>query len=41
MCKSESTRWIEPLIPGSPAAPLHPNATGEAEMAQFVEAAIG
>lgn len=41
MCKSESTRWIEPLIPGSPAAPLHPNATGEAEMAQFVEGAIG
>ena len=41
LCQSESTRWIEPLIPDSPAAPLHPNATGEAEMAQFVEAAIG
>ena len=24
-CRSSSTRWVEPLVPGNPAAPLHPN----------------
>jgi len=27
-CKSSSTRWVEPLVPGNAAAPIHPNATG-------------
>jgi lysophospholipase L1-like esterase len=27
-CKSSSVRWVEPLIPGEPAAPLHPNLHG-------------
>ncbi|HET7507602.1 MAG TPA: SGNH/GDSL hydrolase family protein [Solirubrobacterales bacterium] len=27
-CKSSSTRWVEPLVPGNSAAPIHPNATG-------------
>lgn len=27
-CKSSSTRWVEPLIPSNPAAPLHPNLAG-------------
>jgi lysophospholipase L1-like esterase len=27
-CKSLSTRWVEPLIPGELAAPLHPNKAG-------------
>jgi hypothetical protein len=35
-CTDESTRWVEPLVPGSPAAPVHPNANGEAAMAHIV-----
>jgi lysophospholipase L1-like esterase len=27
-CKSQSTRWVEPLIPGELAAPIHPNKAG-------------
>jgi lysophospholipase L1-like esterase len=27
-CKGSSTRWVEPLIPGNSAAPVHPNASG-------------
>ncbi len=27
-CKGSSTRWVEPLVPGNLAAPIHPNATG-------------
>ncbi|MFE3768130.1 SGNH/GDSL hydrolase family protein [Streptomyces sp. NPDC059122] len=33
--------WIEGLVPTSPAAPLHPNATGEHAMAQAVLRALG
>lgn len=36
MCKAPADRWIEPLRPASPAAPAHPNAKGEAVMAQAV-----
>ncbi len=36
MCKAPADRWIEPLQPASPAAPAHPNAEGEAAMAQAV-----
>jgi hypothetical protein len=27
-CKSSSNRWVEPLVPGELAAPIHPNAAG-------------
>jgi lysophospholipase L1-like esterase len=27
-CKSSSTRWVEPLVPTNPAAPVHPNLAG-------------
>lgn len=27
-CKSSSTRWVEPLVPNNPAAPIHPNLRG-------------
>src|SRR5262245_33198094 len=27
-CKSSSTRWVEPLVPTNPAAPVHPNERG-------------
>lgn len=33
-------RWIEGLIPGSPALPFHPNAAGESAMANAVLAAL-
>jgi lysophospholipase L1-like esterase len=40
VCKPASVRWTEPFIPTNVAAPLHPNATGMAGMAQVVAAAI-
>jgi len=27
-CKSSSVRWVEPLVPNNPAAPIHPNLSG-------------
>jgi GDSL-like lipase/acylhydrolase family protein len=27
-CKGASTRWVEPLVPTNPAAPVHPNLAG-------------
>lgn len=41
MCKAPADRWIEPLVPASPAAPAHPNAKGEQVMAQAVAATVG
>ncbi|MFD3518523.1 SGNH/GDSL hydrolase family protein [Streptomyces sp. NPDC058657] len=32
-CRPPATRWVEPLVPASPAAPFHPNAKGEKAMA--------
>jgi hypothetical protein len=39
-CKSSSTRWVEPLVPANAAAPLHPNARGEAGIAAEVVSAV-
>lgn len=36
MCAAHGTRWIEGLIPTSPAAPAHPNAAGMRGMADAV-----
>lgn len=41
VCQAPGTKWIEGLVPTSPAAPFHPNALGEAAMARALEAAIG
>ena len=38
-CRSSSTRWVEPLVPGNTAAPFHPNARGMAAFAPLVAAA--
>src|SRR3954466_12484011 len=38
-CKGPLTRWVEPLVPTNPAAPVHPNARGEAGIATVVAAA--
>jgi hypothetical protein len=39
-CASESKRWVEPIVPSAWAAPVHPNATGEAAMATILEGAL-
>jgi len=39
-CRSASVRWTEGLVPGTSAAPFHPNATGEAGMATAVLAKL-
>jgi hypothetical protein len=41
VCKGTGVKWVEGLIPTSPAAPFHPNALGEKSMAQQVAAALG
>jgi hypothetical protein len=41
VCQTPGTNWVEGLVPTSPAAPFHPNATGESHMARQVIAAIG
>lgn len=38
-CRSSGTRWVEPLVPATAAAPFHPNARGEAGIAGVVAAA--
>jgi hypothetical protein len=40
-CRSSGTRWVEPLVPANAAAPFHPNARGEAGVADAVVAALG
>jgi lysophospholipase L1-like esterase len=39
-CSAPGGRWLEPLLPSSPAAPLHPNATGERGIADAVVQAV-
>jgi lysophospholipase L1-like esterase len=39
-CTAKDTRWIEPLVPQNPAAPVHPNARGERGMADAVLHAV-
>jgi len=39
-CQKTGVKWIEGIVPTSPAAPVHPNALGEKGMATQVEAAI-
>lgn len=36
MCTKTGTKWVEDLVPTSPADPLHPNAKGERAMADTV-----
>jgi hypothetical protein len=40
-CQAPGTKWVEGLIPTSPAAPFHPNQLGEQGMARQVLAALG
>jgi GDSL-like Lipase/Acylhydrolase family len=38
-CKSPSNRWVEPLVPGELAAPIHPNLAGMQGAASLLVAA--
>ncbi|MEU5878849.1 SGNH/GDSL hydrolase family protein [Spirillospora sp. NPDC047279] len=40
-CQSPSRRWIEGYVPTTLAAPLHPNAAGEANYARIIAGVIG
>ncbi len=40
-CKGPGVRWVEPIIPANPAAPVHPNGRGMAGMGAVVANAIG
>jgi GDSL-like Lipase/Acylhydrolase family len=39
-CKSTSNRWVEPLVPGTLAAPIHPNKQGMVGGAAALVAAV-
>jgi lysophospholipase L1-like esterase len=39
-CKSSSVRWVEPLVPNNPAAPIHPNLRGMEGGAAALVAAV-
>lgn len=41
VCRLPGTKWVEGLVPTAPAAPFHPNASGEKGMAKQVLAALG
>jgi hypothetical protein len=40
-CKGSSTRWVEPLVPTNPAAPIHPDKAGMVGGANALLAAVG
>jgi hypothetical protein len=40
-CESPGAKWVEGLVPTSPAAPFHPNARGERGMATQVLKVVG
>ena len=40
-CKDPLTRWVEPVVPVNPAAPVHPNLAGMEGAARTLLAAIG
>jgi hypothetical protein len=40
-CKSPLVRWVEPVVPVNPAAPIHPNLAGMQGAANALVAAIG
>jgi lysophospholipase L1-like esterase len=40
-CTPPAIRWVEPLVPAGPAAPVHPNLVGMLAITDVVRAAIG
>jgi lysophospholipase L1-like esterase len=41
VCQPESRKWVEGIVPTSPAFPVHPNAAGMTEVAGLVASALG
>jgi hypothetical protein len=41
VCQLPGTKWVEGLVPTSPAAPVHPNALGERNSAVNVLHTLG
>jgi lysophospholipase L1-like esterase len=39
-CQPSGVKWVEGLIPMSPAMPMHPNASGEQAMARLILASL-
>ena len=39
-CKAPTVRWVEPLVPASDAAPVHPNRLGMEGMAEVMRSAL-
>jgi hypothetical protein len=39
-CKSSSVRWVEPLVPNNPSAPIHPNLAGMQGASAVLVAAV-
>jgi hypothetical protein len=39
-CQPSGVKWVEGLIPTSPAMPMHPNSSGEQAMARLILAAL-
>jgi lysophospholipase L1-like esterase len=39
-CKNALVRWVEPLVPNNPAAPIHPNQRGMQGAANLLAAAV-
>jgi len=39
-CKSSTVRWVEPLVPNNPAAPIHPNLRGMQGAANVLVSAV-
>jgi hypothetical protein len=39
-CKAPTVRWVEPLVPASDAAPVHPNRLGMQGMAEIMRSAM-
>ncbi|MEY9931986.1 lysophospholipase L1-like esterase [Catenulispora sp. GP43] len=40
-CQLPWTRWVEPVIPAQPAAPVHPNPAGQNAVAAMIKSRLG
>ena len=40
-CQLPWTRWVEPVIPAQPAAPVHPNPAGQRAVAAMIAGRLG
>ena len=40
-CQPPWTRWVEPVLPAQPAAPVHPNPAGQQAVAAMIQSRLG